>query len=181
MMRRASAKLPASVKVAAVALSLAVAGGAWRYGVTPPLTAPSAPRELEARAALEAREAFAPPPGDLPPLRAPDTSVSTETVAQTLPIELPAAPEESPRAPHVAVVTSPLAERPRGRRRNDASPARQRQRRATATKNAPPDEGVADGVSEESAADEGPTDDEVDFGIDEPPRIGRHSIRTTLD
>ncbi len=158
--------MPAGVKVAAVVVSLAVAGGAWRYGVAPKPTELPGPRTVVAQAPLEVLPAA---PKSSPSLR--EAAPRSEELAQAQPLGAPAASAEATPsadkktpAPIVAVVTAPNAERQRSRRRGNAAAAMPR--RSAATGRAKPDELVED----------------VDFGIDEPtPRVLHHVIRTTLD
>jgi hypothetical protein len=167
MMRRETPKARAGVKVAAVAVSLLVAGWAWGYGAAPKPAELSRAREVVARAPLEPSAA---PANDPVALREATPSPSSEKPAP----EVPAAPElPLPVGPTVAVVTSAAVapvEPPPARRRRNAS----RVPRPPAAK---------ESAAKESAAKESAKpDDEVDFGIDEPaPRIRKPSIRTTLD
>jgi hypothetical protein len=209
MMRRASATAPAGVKVAAVLVSLLVAGWAWGYGSAPQFTQPKVTesKATEPPGAAEAGDRAAPEapaaPSDEPgALREATPRQSLKNLAPALPLELPAAQEGDVRseAAQDEVVQVRAV-------RNEAAQDGVVQVRAVqdgaAREDAPPVPPTVTVVTSAAAverprsrrrrqappaartrpaAEEGAKpDDEVDFGIDEPaPRIRKH-VRTTLD
>jgi hypothetical protein len=87
MMRRASASAPAGVKVAAVLMSLLVAGWAWGYDSAPKASEPSGATQAGDGAA----QGRAAPSDRAAAVREATPSQSLEKLAPALPLELPAA------------------------------------------------------------------------------------------
>jgi hypothetical protein len=209
MMRRATARAPAGVKVAAVLVSLLVAGWAWGYGSAPKTTEPKATEPSGAAEAGDRAAAKAPAaPSDEPlALREPTPRQSLEKLTPAPPLELPAAQEGDMRngaaqngaaqdgAVQVRAVQNGAA--------RDAAVQVGAVQDAVPREDAPPVPPTVSVVTSAAAVErprsrrrrkappaartrpaveEGAKpDEEVDFGIDEPaPRIRKH-VRTTLD
>jgi hypothetical protein len=157
LLKPEKAPLPTGLKLGAVAFSVAVVVGAWRYASAPPATLVSP---------LEPAASTAPPAPTEPPLPNHDGSAATAPPASTPPLP-------------PAISAAPFSLGDAGAPQSAAGPAHRRpvqpRRRALRAEDPPSTRSVPPRSS----------DAEVDFGIDEPspprPMVEGRVIRTTLE
>jgi hypothetical protein len=141
------APLSIPIKLTAVAMSLAVVAGAWRYAAAPLSAEPKAPTIVSAAIAPASEPFDITPPPPVP--QAPRAPVADAGIAQAF---------DPPKA------TEPEERAPRRRRVRTSGDQHTRSARGNA---------------------QAPSEDEVDFGIDEPlpsrPTVKGRVIRATLE
>jgi Putative zinc-finger len=162
LMKPKRAPLPTALKIVPVALSVAAVIGAWRYASAPPASTPTVTLVLP----LDPPATTAPAAPIEPPPPAPDGSAGTAPTASLPSTSLVSASVP----PSLADAGAPRAEVPPAHPR----PARPRHRALR-----------GDPTPSAHTAAPKPSDDELDFGIDEapPPRpmVKGRVIRTTLE
>jgi hypothetical protein len=178
------APLPIPIKLAAVAMSLVVVIGAWRYAAAPPSAKPEVPSTLtDGLAAAEPFRMTPPPPVSQSPGVIVPSTMSESTPSDAMPVSPASAPDSQPlettapqpdSAPTV-VGDAGIVQTFDSTDTEPATAPTRRRGRLPRDQSAPSVRGTSPS----------PADDEFDFGIDEPPptrpTVAGRAIRTTLD